>query len=74
MVVRIFHGLGRRPRIVTVPPALWRLGLKLAGSRLPGVNAAMGDRMAADLTFDAAHAARDLGWAPRPFRPNFREL
>ena len=74
MVVRIFHGLGRRPRIVTAPPALWRLGLKLAGSRLPGVNAAMGARMDADLVFDPGPAARDLGWSPRPFRPNFRGL
>lgn len=71
MVVRIFHGLGRRPWIVSVPPALWRLGLKLAGGRLPGVNAAMAARMEMDLAFDGAPAARDLGWAPRPFRPRF---
>ena len=70
MVVRIFHGLGRRPRILTLPPALWRLGLRLA--RLPGVNAAMGARMDADLVFDPAPAAHDLAWRPRPFRPNFR--
>ena len=74
MVVRIFHGLGRRPRIVTVPPSLWRLGLRLARSRLPGVNAAMGARMDADLVFDSGPAARDLGWSPRPFRPKFRDL
>lgn len=72
MLVRIFHGLGRRPRILRTPPTLWRLGLKLAGSRLPGVNAAMGARMDADLVFDPAPALRDLGWSPRPFRPNFR--
>jgi nucleoside-diphosphate-sugar epimerase len=72
MVARIFEGLGRRPRIVSMPPALWSLGLKLAGGRLPGVNAAMGERMSADLVFDAGPAARDLDWAPRPFRPRFR--
>ncbi len=72
MVVRIFHGLGRRPRILTVPPRLWRLGLELAGSFLPGVNPAMGARMDTDLAFDSAPALRDLGWRPRPFRPNFR--
>ncbi|MBW3558179.1 MAG: NAD-dependent epimerase/dehydratase family protein [Proteobacteria bacterium] len=72
MVVRIFHGLGRRPRILTVPPRLWRLGLELARSFLPGVNPAMGARMDADLAFDSAPALRDLGWRPRPFRPNFR--
>jgi len=72
MLVRIFHGLGRRPRIVSVPPRLWGFGLKLAGRWLPGVNAAMGERMDADLVFDGAEAARDFGWAPRPFRPRFR--
>jgi nucleoside-diphosphate-sugar epimerase len=72
MVARIFHGLGKRPRIVSVPPPLWRLALKLAGPALPGVNAAMGARMEADLVFDAGPAVRDLGWSPRPFRPRFR--
>jgi nucleoside-diphosphate-sugar epimerase len=72
MVVRIFHGLGRRPRIISVPPTLWTLGLKLAGGLLPDVNAAMGARMETNLAFDGAAAARDLHWAPRPFRPRFR--
>ena len=71
MVARIFEGLGRRPRIVGVPPPLWRLGLKLAGGRLPGVNTAMGERMAADLVFDPSPAAQDLGWSPRAFHPRF---
>jgi nucleoside-diphosphate-sugar epimerase len=71
MLVRIFHGLGRRPRIVTIPPKLWARGLKLAAPLLPGVNAAMGARMDADLVFDNADARRDFGWAPRPFRPRF---
>jgi nucleoside-diphosphate-sugar epimerase len=71
MVARIFEGLGRRPRIVSMPPALWSLGLKVAGGRLPGVNAAMGERMSADLVFDPGPAVRDLGWAPRPFHPRF---
>lgn len=72
MVVRIFQGLGRRPRIVTLSPGLWRLGLRAAGPLLPDVTAAMGARMDADLVFDAGPAARDLEWAPRPFRPRFR--
>lgn len=71
MVERIFEGLGRRPRIVPVPPALWRFGLRLAAPLLPGATAAMGDRMAEDLVFDAEPARRDFGWAPRPFRPRF---
>lgn len=72
MAERIFDGLGRRPRILTVPPALWRIGLGAAGSLLPGATAAMGDRMAEDLIFDPAPARRDLGWAPREFRPRFK--
>jgi nucleoside-diphosphate-sugar epimerase len=71
MAARVFESLGRRPRLVAVPPALWSLGLSLAAPLLPGATAAMGTRMAEDLTFDAAPAARDFGWSPRPFRPDF---
>jgi nucleoside-diphosphate-sugar epimerase len=71
MAARIFEALGKRPRMVAVPPAMWRLGLGLAAPLLPGATAAMGARMAADLTFDPAPAARDFGWSPRPFRPDF---
>jgi nucleoside-diphosphate-sugar epimerase len=72
MAERVFEGLGRTPRIVSLPPPLWALGLKLAAPFLPGVTAAMGARMDSDLTFDSADAARDFGWSPRPFRPVFR--
>ena len=71
MVERIFEGLGRPPRILTLPPALWRLGLALAAPLLPGATGAMGDRMGEDLVFDGSAAAADLGWSPRPFRPRF---
>jgi nucleoside-diphosphate-sugar epimerase len=71
MAVRIFEALGRRPRLLSLPPPLWRLGLALAAPLLPGATAAMGARMSEDLTFDAAPAARDFGYAPRPFRPAF---
>ena len=72
MAARVFEGLGRRPRLLAVPPLNWRVGLTLASPLLPGATAAMGMRMAEDLTFDGAPAARDFGWAPRPFRPDFR--
>lgn len=71
MAERIFEGLGRPPRIVTVPEGLWRLGLRLTSPVLPGVTTAMGDRMSEDLVFDPEPAARDFGWAPRSFRPVF---
>jgi nucleoside-diphosphate-sugar epimerase len=72
MAERVFEGLGRSPRIIPVPPPLWRLGLSLMGSRLPGATAAMGSRMGEDLAFDPAPARRDFNWSPRPFRPLFQ--
>ncbi len=72
MVVRVFEGLGRTPRILTIPPALWRLGLRAAAPLLPGATAGMGDRMSADLTFAGAPAAEAFGWSPRSFHPDFR--
>ncbi|HTK36632.1 MAG TPA: NAD-dependent epimerase/dehydratase family protein [Caulobacteraceae bacterium] len=71
MGARVFRALGKRPRLIAVPPLVWRMGLTLASPLLPGATAAMGVRMAEDLTFDGAPAARDFGWAPRPFRPDF---
>ena len=68
----VFQGLGRTPRLLHVPPPMWRAGMALASPWLPGASAAMGDRMAEDLVFDPAPAARDFGWSPRPFRPDFR--
>ncbi len=71
MVERIFDSLGRPPRILTIPPPLWRLGLTLASPVLKGATSAMGSRMAQDLTFDAGPAEADFGWAPRAFWPRF---
>lgn len=69
MSERIFEGMGRHPRIVSVPPMIWRLGLALATPLLPGATSAMGSRMAEDLTFDGGHAERDFQWRPRDFHP-----
>jgi nucleoside-diphosphate-sugar epimerase len=70
MAGRVFAALGCRPRLVTVP--LWLIRLALAVMRrLPRYrqwSAAMAERMNRDLVFDHADAARDLGYAPRPFR------
>jgi nucleoside-diphosphate-sugar epimerase len=71
MARRIFEALGRRPRLIVLPPGAWRLGLRLASPWLPGATAAMGGRMSEDLVFDAAPARRDFGYSPRPFRPTF---
>lgn len=71
MCERVFEGLGRRPRLVPVPPLLWRAGLALASPWLPGATAQMGQRMDRDLVFDDGPARRDFGWKPRGFRPVF---
>jgi nucleoside-diphosphate-sugar epimerase len=72
MAERVFEGMGRRPLILPVPESAWRLAFTLARPLLPGANAQMGARMSNDMTFDGAAAARDFGWAPRDFRPDFR--
>ncbi len=69
MVEAIFRGLGRRPRIASIPLPLYRALLRSV-SLLPGyrhVTPAMADRMNQDLCFDAADAMRDFGYHPRPF-------
>lgn len=71
MAERVFAGLGRRPLILSLPPGLFALALRLAAPLLPGATTAMGDRMARDLTFDDAEARRDFGWSPRDFHPRF---
>lgn len=71
MCERVFHGLGREPRILSLPPWAWRLGLTLASPVLPGATAQMGDRMERDLIFDDTPARHDFGWNPRTFAPRF---
>ena len=72
MVERVFIGMGRRPRIISIPLGLWQAGLMLASPLLPGATGAMGARMAQDLVFDASAAKIDLDWQPRAFAPQFR--
>lgn len=73
MIERIFEGMGRSPRIVSVPPPIWRLGISLASARMSGVTTEMGSRMSQDLVFDSSAAERDFDWRPRGFRPQFLE-
>ncbi|MDB5619748.1 NAD-dependent epimerase/dehydratase family protein [Tardiphaga sp.] len=71
MVGRIFDGLNRPRRILSVPPVLWRAAFTLAKPLFPKANAAMGSRMAMDMVFDDTPAKQDFGWSPRGFRPRF---
>ena len=67
MIGRIFEAMGKSPRIVPVPmlPAL----LAVAGSLIPGseLTGDVARRMNFHLDFDDGSAARDFGYAPRPF-------
>lgn len=71
MVGRVFDGLRRPRRIVSVAPWIWRLAFSVLHRWLPNANAAMGTRMSNDMVFDSGPAKNDFGWHPRPFRPAF---
>lgn len=73
MVERIFQALGRRPRILPVPLAIYRTALRMARlhPRLRNLSPDVADRMNQDLVFDYGDAARNLGFRPRSFHPEF---
>jgi nucleoside-diphosphate-sugar epimerase len=69
MIRRIFIGLDKRPRLLTVPIAAFQLailGLRLV-PRYRTWTTAMAERMNVDMVFDHSDAARDFGFSPRPF-------
>ena len=76
MVRRIFAALGRTPRTPQVPLPVARLLLRMARllPRYSVHSMAVIDRMLEDLVFDHDEAARDLGFAPRRFRPRAADL
>ncbi|HEY1991626.1 MAG TPA: NAD(P)-dependent oxidoreductase, partial [Gammaproteobacteria bacterium] len=68
---RIFAALGQSPRVLLLPPALYRGAIALARMlpRYRGLTSEVADRMNQDMVFDYAAAARDLGFQPRGFAP-----
>lgn len=76
MVARIFEAMGRKPAIVDVPEGMWRLMFGALKAVQPHrdlkQNLDMALRMNRDLWFDSGPATRDFGYAPAPFRPDFR--
>jgi nucleoside-diphosphate-sugar epimerase len=73
MVRRVLAVLQPPPTLVELPSPLFNLALaaaKLDGGT--GLGEAAVRRMRADLVFDDAPARRDLGYAPRVFRPTAR--
>ena len=72
MVERIFARLGRPPRILRLPTWLLRGAMPVAQRWLPGrYSPALFLRMNQNLAFDGEPAREALGYAPRPFRPEF---
>ncbi|HUD42064.1 MAG TPA: NAD-dependent epimerase/dehydratase family protein [Dokdonella sp.] len=71
MLERVRAGLGVATLPLPVPLALLRVGGALWRTS-PGMPrlAAIVERLSADLIADDAAAAADLGWSPRPFRPD----
>lgn len=71
MIGRVFDGMGRPRRFLSVPAWLWRAAFVVINPLFPNANVAMGIRMMKDMTFDSAPARQDLGWQPRSFKPKF---
>lgn len=69
MVERIFRGLGLAPRMVRIPAPLFRTALRYVSvlPRFSHLTPEMADRMNENMVFDNSEAARDFGYAPRPF-------
>ncbi len=70
MVEEIFRGVGRRPRIVSVPRVLVRGALRALARLRPEYShftPQMADRAGEDLCFDHGEASRDFGYSPRLF-------
>ena len=69
MLERVFAGLGKPPRLLSLPGWLIRGAMPLVTAlpRYRHLSPAMFERMNEDLVFDHAAAARDLGFSPRPF-------
>ena len=72
MIARVLAVLQPPPALIELPSPLFNLALLVAqaSGRATGLGEAAVRRMRSDLVFDAAPARRDLGYAPRQFRPS----
>jgi len=68
MLERIFEGLGKKPRIISLPVGMMAGLLKIAAkfSRF-SYTPEMANRMNQDLSYDYKDATRDFGFMPRAF-------
>lgn len=71
MVERVFAALDRPARIVSLPPSVFMLLLRIARvlPGLRGMTPEMVRRQGVDLVFDDTVARATLGYEPRPFNP-----
>ena len=68
MVERVFHGLGRKPRIISLPLPVYRFALRLAAIMTRfSYTAEMANRMSQNLVYDYQPAAQDFAFCPQPF-------
>lgn len=74
MVARIAKALHRPALLLAAPEGLWQFGFAVLSAvrRRPlKNNLQMARRMNVDLCFDEGEAARDFGYKPGPFAPDF---
>ena len=66
LVVRLARRIGRKPRLLPVPPALLRLLIAATPARLLGKLSRdeMADELLGDLELDISETRRTLGWEP----------
>jgi nucleoside-diphosphate-sugar epimerase len=76
MIERIFIGMARRPRLLTVPHWIFRCAVSVWTMVRPGSKVSLGmvERMNVDMVFDHGDAVRDLGFSPRAFSPTPDDL
>lgn len=71
MVERIFNGLQRKPRILSIPLSLFRGMLALAAKlKQFDYTPEMANRMSQDLCYDISAAQKDFGFTPQAFLLN----
>lgn len=76
MVRAVFRALGRKPRLIHLPPELLAT-MTVVARLVPGmrsINAEMVRRQASDLVYDDFKARSELGHAPRPFEPRIADF
>ncbi|WP_127754104.1 NAD-dependent epimerase/dehydratase family protein [Devosia sp. 1566] len=76
MVERIFAAMGRQPKVVSIPPLLYRAAFAIMRRRagFERLSLEMARRMNADMVFPHTEAARDLGFTPRGFNLGPQDL